>query len=118
MDVGKLFTFRGRIGRAAYWGLGILTGVVLAVAEVVVDASGTNAAVALGGVVAYVLGAVIWIASTVKRYHDRGKSGAWVFVVLIPLVGAVWSFVETCFLAGDEEANRYGWPSSGSPFGG
>lgn len=53
---------------------------------------------------------VFWpsLAISIKRWHDRDKSGWYVLVVLIPIVGPIWSFVETGFLPGTPGPNRYG----------
>ena len=59
---------------------------------------------------------VIWLVFTliagvameVKRWHDRGKSGAWVFIRFIPLIGPLWTFVEVGCLPGDSGENAYG----------
>ena len=62
---------------------------------------------------------LVWIniASTVKRFHDRDKSGYWFLIVFVPYVGAIWQFVECGFLAGSPGNNGYGPPpgSGGSP---
>ncbi len=47
-------------------------------------------------------------AVTVKRYHDRNKSGWWAWLVLIPVIGWLWQLVELGFFAGTPKANRYG----------
>ena len=46
----------------------------------------------------------IWsgIAIGIKRWHDRDKSGWWMFIVLIPIIGAIWAFVECGCLRGTE----------------
>ena len=44
----------------------------------------------------------------IKRYHDRDKSGAWTFIILVPAIGALWSLIETGFLAGTPGPNRFG----------
>ena len=44
----------------------------------------------------------------VKRWHDRGKSGWWVLIALIPLVGPIWAIIETGFLPGTSGPNEYG----------
>lgn len=44
----------------------------------------------------------------VKRCHDRGKSGWWAFVALIPIIGQVWALIECGFMAGTRGYNRYG----------
>lgn len=52
----------------------------------------------------------IWvgIALQVKRWHDRGMSGWWVLISLIPLVGAVRAFVECGCLRGTVGRNQFG----------
>jgi uncharacterized membrane protein YhaH (DUF805 family) len=53
---------------------------------------------------------VIWasLAISVKRWHDRNKSGWWVLIALIPVVGGLWTLIENGFLAGSDGPNRYG----------
>ncbi len=53
---------------------------------------------------------VINICSTVKRYHDRGKSGFWFFITFVPLIGGMWQFIECGMLPGDDHNNDYGAP--------
>ena len=48
------------------------------------------------------------LAVWAKRWHDRGKSGWWSLVLLIPMVGPIWALVELGFLKGDYGYNRYG----------
>ncbi len=43
-----------------------------------------------------------------KRWHDRGKSGWWSLIALVPLIGALWFFIELGFLGGEDGANQYG----------
>jgi uncharacterized membrane protein YhaH (DUF805 family) len=45
---------------------------------------------------------------TVKRYHDRGKSGWWYLFQFIPIVGPIWAFIELGFCSGDDSDNDYG----------
>lgn len=47
------------------------------------------------------------LAVTVRRLHDVGKSGVMYFIVLIPIVGAIWMLV---LLARDSQPfeNAYG----------
>jgi len=46
-------------------------------------------------------------ALTVRRLHDVGKSGWWIFINLIPLVGGIWFFVLTV-LDSKPGDNQYG----------
>jgi uncharacterized membrane protein YhaH (DUF805 family) len=48
-----------------------------------------------------------FILST-KRWHDRGKSGWWNLVVLIPLLGLIYMIYELCFQEGEPGTNQYG----------
>lgn len=51
----------------------------------------------------------LWITAAVqvKRWHDRNKSGNWIFINLIPIVGALWTFIELGFLPAKREGNRF-----------
>ncbi|MEH7378288.1 MULTISPECIES: DUF805 domain-containing protein [Bacillaceae] len=47
------------------------------------------------------------LAVTIRRLHDAGKSGAWILISLVPLVGAIVLLIFTC---SDSQAddNQYG----------
>ncbi len=62
-------------------------------------------------VILYVILAYSMIVIQVKRWHDRNKSGWWVLINFIPVLG-LWAFVENGFLKGDEFANDYGFPQN------
>jgi uncharacterized membrane protein YhaH (DUF805 family) len=53
---------------------------------------------------------MVWvgICNNVKRYHDVGKSGFWIFIGLIPIVGSLWMSVELGFTPSDYGENRFG----------
>lgn len=46
----------------------------------------------------------------IKRFHDRDKSGWWVLIGLIPIIGSIWLLVELGFLKGTPGPNRFGPP--------
>ena len=62
----------------------------------------------IGGLFFY--GLLFWmsLALQVKRWHDRDKSGTWVFINLIPFIGWIWSLIECGFLDGTPGPNRFG----------
>lgn len=102
--LGQLFLSpEGRIGRGRYWaGQGVLFA-----------ANILGMFLMVGG--AFALGAVIFLVTIVprilvevKRWHDRGKSGWFVLVGFIPLVGPIWVLVECGCLRGSIGPNRYG----------
>lgn len=124
-----LFSFRGRIGRLAYWAGSLinLTGwyinvlLIVFIGRMAAQARDTAPKVLLGWALFCIALAVllIWInlAISAKRFHDRGKS-AWRFlIVLVPLVGTTWLFIELGCLPGTLVANRYGPPPGPAPDG-
>ncbi len=46
----------------------------------------------------------------IKRFHDRDKSGWWVLIGLIPIIGGIWLLIELGFLKGTDGPNRFGPP--------
>jgi uncharacterized membrane protein YhaH (DUF805 family) len=46
----------------------------------------------------------------IKRFHDRDKSGWWLLIGLVPILGALWLLIELGFLAGTPGPNRFGPP--------
>lgn len=108
-----LFSFQGRINRAKWWG-GIILGSVLGYIPVVVGAFMSNGfqnanilALALAAIGVVIM---LWtnIAASVKRCHDRGKSGWWVLLAIVPFIGAVWMLIDLGILEGQAEPNQWG----------
>ncbi|GMR02587.1 MAG: DUF805 domain-containing protein [Acidimicrobiia bacterium] len=102
-----LLKFDGRINRAKFW-IGIVA--VWAITWLVFIIGGVVNSSIIWLLVFLVYLAAIWmgIAVSVKRWHDRGKSGWWVLIGLIPIVGPIWALIETGFLTGDSGDNQYG----------
>ena len=100
------FSFEGRISRGTFWLKGILPyfvlGIVVGLVDVLAETNGILVSVL------HIL--LIWpaLAVSIKRWHDRDKSGWWVLISLIPLIGAIWAFIETGLLAGTPGPNRFG----------
>jgi uncharacterized membrane protein YhaH (DUF805 family) len=115
-----LFSFQGRVNRAKFWlvnlGLVVVEAIVFGIAGGGAMMSEDPTAVSASsfgvmGIVALLFFIVFfWIglAIAVKRWHDRGKSGWWVLIALVPVVGGLWYFVECGFLQGTTGANTYG----------
>ena len=102
-----LFGFRGRIPRKTYWLYGVLGMIGFAFV--------TGALLAIAGVPENVASLVpnlliLWpsFAISIKRWHDRDKSGWWVLINFIPLIGWIWALVQNGFLRGTEGPNRFG----------
>jgi uncharacterized membrane protein YhaH (DUF805 family) len=108
-----LFSFNGRIRRLHYWmgaiGIGVVYAVVMTVLMMLMRNGGIMSTI--GGIIGLVvLIAIVWagLALQIKRWHDRDKSWVWIFISLIPLVGAIWALVECGFLDGTPGPNKYG----------
>jgi uncharacterized membrane protein YhaH (DUF805 family) len=102
-----LFKFDGRINRGKYW-LGI-AGIYVITWLLFIIAVGVNSSAIW--VLAVLVGiATIWpgLAISIKRWHDRGKSGWWVLIGLIPIIGFWWVLIECGFLEGTPGDNEYG----------
>jgi uncharacterized membrane protein YhaH (DUF805 family) len=96
--------FDGRARRKEYW-MFVLFNIVIAAALAIV-----GRVVGLDGALRglYVLGVLIpSLAVSVRRMHDTGRSGWWLLVVLVPLVG--WLIV-LYFMAqaGETGGNSHG----------
>ena len=64
-----------------------------------------------------ILGLLVLVSYTLaaKRFHDRGRSGWWVLVALVPAVGWGWMVAELFILPGSPGDNRYGPHPTFSP---
>ena len=47
------------------------------------------------------------LAVAVRRLHDIGKSGLWLFISFVPIIGGVWLLVLLA-TEGDSEYNEFG----------
>ncbi len=98
--IASLFTLRGRTGRGGFWGAGLVqiaVGLALALAiGPTADFDWTNTSIAdlLPWIAVAAVPAWIGFAATVRRWHDRDKSGWWCLVGALPLIGPVWLAVE------------------------
>jgi uncharacterized membrane protein YhaH (DUF805 family) len=101
------FSLQGRIGRADYWYAGVFLLLVLGlVATALLRIAGLSTEKAEG--VVNVLLAWPAIAVSAKRWHDRDRSGWWVLVNMLPVVGWLWGLIDNGFMPGSTGSNRYG----------
>jgi uncharacterized membrane protein YhaH (DUF805 family) len=125
MRIAEYFNFSGRVGRQTWW-LGHLASVVILVAIIfavsVLFAGisksqqgevGLASSDAIGpfGLVVFSIATIayLWfnLSLNAKRWHDRDKSGWWMLIGAIPLIG-IWALIENGFLRGTEGPNRFG----------
>ena len=101
-----LFSFEGRVTRLEYWMFYVPLIIGYIIVFIFAAVFGEEAAT----IILYLLGLVyIWsvIAIQVKRWHDRDKSGWWILINFIPIIG-IWALIENGFLRGTEGKNRFG----------
>lgn len=128
MDWKYLFTsFEGRINRKPFWlsilALVVVEWIVVIVFGLVLGTSmmgGLDPNMAPDEAASAAMKAMIplWIvlllflypslALYTKRWHDRGKSGWWTLICLVPVIGGIWLLVELGFLRGIEGPNQFG----------
>lgn len=114
--IKKQIDFNGRTRRMNYWMYSIITSIVF-IMSVIID-NLTYAPFNInfffvkekGGYVFLVwllLTIIPTLAISVRRLHDTNKSGLWLFVSIIPIVGNIILFI-FFLMKGDEGANQYG----------
>jgi uncharacterized membrane protein YhaH (DUF805 family) len=88
--------FSGRARRKEYW-MFVLFNMIFAIVAMILD---NVLGIAIEGIGygplygLYILAMLIpGLAVAVRRLHDVGKSGWMFFIVLIPLIGAIWLLV-------------------------
>ena len=136
--IGKLFTFAGRIPRAAFWGTMILIGILTLFVYLMTSLIATHGAhlYAPGEGIHHIIQSVfvvpnanpyflsfrmawlvavgwVCVALQIKRWHDLGKTGWLVLLNLVPAVGTLISLIVLGFFKGNSDSNKFG--VKGSP---
>jgi uncharacterized membrane protein YhaH (DUF805 family) len=117
MDYKQFYlSAQGRVNRKQWWLYLVLPIFVVSLILSFVDnAIGTvdqeNGAGLLSGIWALIT-LIPAILVDIKRWHDRDKSGWWMLIVLVPIIGWIWFLIELGFLKGTEGPNRFGPPAT------
>lgn len=102
--------FKGRARRQEYW-MFVLVNILFIIAAGIIDrVTGlANETTGIGPFYSlYVLAVFIpSIAVAIRRLHDTGRSGWWLALVLIPIIGGVW-LLYLMALEGQRGDNQYG----------
>jgi len=95
--------FGGRARRKEYWMFALFNFIFIAAIYAIDLAIGTSIPYILYTLAVFIPG----LAAAFRRLHDTGRSAWWLFIALIPLVGAIVLLV---FLVSDSAAgeNQYG----------
>ncbi len=101
----KYVDFDGRASRSEFWWFFLFQLIVILVLSMVLSFIGTIASLAL---------LLPGLGAAVRRLHDIGKSGWWILIGLIPLIGWLiaiyWATKE-----GQAESNNWGAPPADTP---
>jgi uncharacterized membrane protein YhaH (DUF805 family) len=105
----KYADFSGRAPRAEYWWFYLLTVVAYIVAMILDSIIGAGGAGGFGLLsIVVMLGLLLpSLAAGVRRLHDTDRSGWWLLIALVPLVGAIVLLV-FWVLEGTRGDNRFG----------
>lgn len=105
-----LFSAKGRIPRSTYWYFN-LSMLGLTLIAIFVDRLCSTYVKNTGyGIISGIL-TLVWVITGicvyVKRFHDRGRSGWFILLLLVPIVN-IWPVIELAFLKGRSGPNKYG----------
>ncbi len=97
----KGFDFKGRSNRSEYWWAylaNILIYILLAILSGITSAINETLGLLFSLIyILYSFGQIIpSLSINIRRVRDMGKSWQWIFINLIPIVGAIWFIVILC----------------------
>lgn len=100
--------FQGRAQRSAFWYWALFAFIVGTIAGVI-DSAIVGPQTAMGPLSAIAsLGLLLpGIAVNIRRLHDLDRSGWWLLLLFIPIIGAIWLIVWYC-TPGTPGSNRFG----------
>lgn len=87
----KYAVFSGRARRQEYW-MFVLFNVIIALVLGIIDQIAAIASLGSNGVLSALYGLAVLLPSLavgVRRLHDTGRSGWWMCIGLIPIIGAL-----------------------------
>jgi uncharacterized membrane protein YhaH (DUF805 family) len=95
----------GRSSRAEWWRVHVICAVLGVMLEHMMFAQlaprdGAMQPISLLWPIASLVLAWVTFASTVRRFHDRGKSGWWALLYFVPFIGWLWIIIECGMLPG------------------
>lgn len=102
--------FNGRARRSEYWYYALAGGIISIILMIVDNLLGLTFGPGKTGILGIVYGLLVFLpglAVMVRRLHDLDKSGSYFFIVLIPIIGAIWLLVLFC-TEGTSGPNQYG----------
>ncbi len=106
----KYVVFSGRSGRPEFWWF-FLINLIVSIVLVTIDFQlGLLIAGGAGGVLSTVYSLATLLPSlgvSVRRLHDTNRSGWWMLILLVPLIGLIVMLI-FFIMAGTPDENRHG----------
>lgn len=112
--LSQYFSAKGRASRSEYWWFHAFNFATLMLC-ICIDVSLFDPEVGFGSVwnsasfIFYMLMIIPNFTSSIRRLHDTGRSGFWLFIPMVPFVGGLWLLVLMC-LPSDADQNVFGTP--------
>lgn len=98
------FSTTGRMNRSRYWGVSIPFWLSFWALFYMLETSvGETATLFISPLFILSVGFL-----SARRLHDRDKSAWWLLILLIPIAGPVYLFIELALLKGTVGSNRFG----------
>ncbi len=112
--LGKYAQFTGRADRSEFWKYYLvyfIIGFVFSILMQIVGSITFLYYIIIGLYLLVILGLLVpTLAVSVRRLHDIGKGGGWIFINLIPVIGSIW-FLILMIKKGESITNRFGAPA-------
>jgi len=106
----KYLDFSTRAQRKEFWFfvLFYVGGVfILTVIDIAANTYDEESGIGLFSSIFLLLTFIPYLAVSVRRIHDTNRTGWWVLILIIPLIGAIWLIVLYC-LRGNQGENKFG----------
>lgn len=106
------FSVQGRISRSTWWLRFFLPGyagcMFMFLIVLVLGMAGLKDRVYFLFGVGYLIFGWLFVVGSIKRWHDHDKSGWWVLIVFIPVLGGLANILVAGFLTSAPGPNRFG----------
>jgi uncharacterized membrane protein YhaH (DUF805 family) len=110
--MSKYFVFQGRSSRSEYWVfvfVYILIGIAAQILDMFLGTYSPGGEVGLVGALVGLVHLIPSIAVAVRRLHDTDRTGWWLLIILVPLVGFIVLLI-FFVLPSTPGKNRFGPP--------
>jgi len=100
--------FNGRAGRGEYWWFVAACIIISVVVSLITTPISQNVSFIASLIVSLIF-LIPSLAVSARRLHDINKSGWWILIALIPIIGTIWFLILT-IKEGDKTENKFGSP--------